>query len=694
MAHHDTLPDESLFGTDSQQKEELEVMADSSKPTPIRGRRAARATARTPSRWPNKFQKEHPDPQFVRRQEEMERIRAAMADTEQEEHFVRRHGVRSRYPNFLPEDGPRVSSFEGILPLVGSMGKYQWTAIIAILLPLAFCHAFVVLDTEAQLITPDHWCAPPKGIQIENKTQWKIDNLPYSVDAATGKLHFSKCQIHLPDSVIPQPCRDGWEYNQSTYSRTLITANNWVCNKKMTVAKAYVMLAIGSFVGAFIFGFVADLIGRRMTCQILAGMNLFTQFVITMLYNEPGIILFALFLKAATFSNLVQLSSIWVMEIVSSKDRGRILGLMGISNILGVTIFSSLAHIIRDSQMIAVVGLAIGVVVNILCHSMMESPRLLFRFGELTGAAEILGDIADRNRMMGFGSVVTDSFLYNTVRQLRRSKTTIWVNCRLCIFELFWRRRSLKIALRLLFIWFSLGAVDKVMQYNIPEYDPNFFFDFFLIRLPQLPGILLGTSLPYLLGRRESHVIMQGIFALLLFATGFAQIFSTQAHRYFGIFLRMFLTASWLNSFVFTVELISTDLRSAFCGMCVAFYYFFPSSIPHMDFMVQSLYGTPYFICTLLCIISAIVALFLPETMDEPLPDYLDDIGSRSCKRFGTYYLDNWVPLPEANSQLELVSYNPSYKPGEKKDHDIEADPADDSFVEACLDLDYNERMI
>ncbi|ODN00042.1 Solute carrier family 22 member 4, partial [Orchesella cincta] len=655
MAHHDIFSDE-LLSTDAAEIE-------SPKPGPSKPSCLVAAAAgnesdekEEESRWPYKIKNVKvtfdPNPEIIQYKECRERRLHAIAEREREDHFVRPHRSRSAYSAFLRGNAPSLSTFDDFLSIVGSMGRYQHRAIFKITCPVTVFQALLTMQLMFLYATPDHWCAPLEGrpfrVQVNNITAWKLDHLPYTIDD-NGDFNFSKCSIYTNATIHDEvnTCVNGWEYDQSTYIRSLVTENNLVCGKELVIEHASVVLAVGSFSGPFFYGGVADKYGRKMTYILIALMNFIAHIILSVFYKEVGFYFVALFMKASTYYSLVILPVLWAMEVTKEEVRTHICALTGVANFIGTATVTIFTYQFSDSLVITAMGIGFSAAVFALCLCMWESPRWLFVMNELDEAAEGLREMAVQNKLTNKNSILTKSYMFDTVRLLSTAKaqqvTPTYSDFH--FLEMFCKRNTLLIVLRLLFLWFAIGVIDKTLELNLPPVVSNIYLNFLFMRMSQLPGFIAAVLLSHLMGHRDTQVILHAILAFVLLATGLVHVYIPMAHTHMalGVVLRLVFSAIVLNCFIHTLELTSTNVRSSFLGLCVSVSFFFETPIPFIYFMVRHSYGIPYYVCAVLSLISAVLTVFLPETMGHPLPDFLDDVEEKWCEKFGTYYRNLWV---------------------------------------------------
>lgn len=148
--------------------------------------------------------------------------------------------------------------------------------------------------------------------------------------------------------------------------------------------------AIGMLIGTFGFSIVSDKIGRKHSIVLCA-----VVFSLGSLFNglAPNIELFILFrcLTGIGISGLLIVAPPYLMEMLPSKNRGRIYGIAMIAPFIGIPIVSLVCNIIIPMggewwRLIYIMG-ALGLIIAVLGHFwLVESPRWLVSKGRIQEA--------------------------------------------------------------------------------------------------------------------------------------------------------------------------------------------------------------------------------------------------------------------------------------------------------------------
>ncbi|XP_072887470.1 solute carrier family 22 member 6-A-like isoform X3 [Hemitrygon akajei] len=167
-------------------------------------------------------------------------------------------------------------AFGDLLEMVGGLGKFQAIHIVLLSIPYIFASCHNVLQNFMAAV-PDHWCRVPQGDQGSrylNVTEELLREeflrvfLPLDEEGRPDKCRmYSSPQWHLlgtnetqgngsqPDT---QACTDGWVYNRSQFTSTIVTEWDLVCDRKSLKQMVQSIYMAGLLIGACVLGRLSD----------------------------------------------------------------------------------------------------------------------------------------------------------------------------------------------------------------------------------------------------------------------------------------------------------------------------------------------------------------------------------------------------------------------------------------------------
>jgi putative MFS transporter len=317
---------------------------------------------------------------------------------------------------------------------------------------------------------------------------------------------------------------------------------------------------LGQAVGAFLFGWVAERIGRvpaaRITIALFAAMSL----ACALAHNYEQLFAFR-FVEGIGLGGEIPVASTYISEILRAERRGgRFLSYQMIFPIgLLAAALAGAAVVPRFGwQWMFIMGAAPALVALVLRRFCPESPRWLASKGRLDEANEVLTDI---ERIVSRGGArrlpaVPDITVSPVAHETR------WQ-------ELF-QGRYLS---RTLLVW-VLWASSYIISYGLQAWIPTLYREVYHLTLQQSlnyaiaapAGSVLGSLICALLidrtGRRYWF-----LGAFLLVAAGLVELWAIGAGSAFGMLLGYGFCSMWLGStnmsiFLYTAEIYPTRMRA------------------------------------------------------------------------------------------------------------------------------------
>ncbi|XP_030019880.2 carcinine transporter [Manduca sexta] len=161
--------------------------------------------------------------------------------------------------------------YDQLLSAAGEFGRYQ----VYLFFLMGPFYIFGVFSYFSQLflteVSPNHWCRIP---ELENLTL--IERRELAIPTDNSIFGYSRCTefvanwtevlasgIKPNDTWGTQSCQHGWEFNQTEIPYPTISSElGWVCDRASYQATAQSIFFVGSIIGGFIVGWIADRFGR------------------------------------------------------------------------------------------------------------------------------------------------------------------------------------------------------------------------------------------------------------------------------------------------------------------------------------------------------------------------------------------------------------------------------------------------
>uniref|UniRef100_A0A8C3FFZ3 Major facilitator superfamily (MFS) profile domain-containing protein n=1 Tax=Chrysemys picta bellii TaxID=8478 RepID=A0A8C3FFZ3_CHRPI len=310
-------------------------------------------------------------------------------------------------------------SFAKLLDHVGGMGRFQIIYAILLAIPVFMMASHNLLQNFTAAIS-EHHC----------QVHININNTPYT--NLTGKLaakdllrvsipmdsnqqpenchRFVTMQWQLLDSnatvtnlteLETEPCADGWVYDKSIFTSTIITEWDLVCDSRQLKQAAQSIYMVGILAGGIIFGSLSDRFGRRsplIWCYLqMAVTGTSTAF-------SPSFTAYCIFrfLTGMAISGIVMNSVSLSVEWTPTRTRAVVGAMYGYCYTIGLFILAGVAYAIPNWRWLQlVVSLPYFICVFsylLLPRWFAESARWLVIAGRPDEAVKQLQRVARINR--------------------------------------------------------------------------------------------------------------------------------------------------------------------------------------------------------------------------------------------------------------------------------------------------------
>ncbi|XP_063173137.1 solute carrier family 22 member 6 isoform X2 [Candoia aspera] len=533
-------------------------------------------------------------------------------------------------------------TFAELLDQIGGMGRFQILQLALLVTPVLLTASHNLLQNFSAGI-PDHHCR----IRLLNngthhQANWtqmptSEEDLWWIPKDASGQpekcRRFVATQGHLLNTstvsgnetrVATEPCKDGWIYDRSIFINTIITEWDLVCNRKTRRQMAQSIYMGGVLAGALLFGSLADRFGRKaiLTWSYLqmAVSGVCTAFA----PNFAAYCVFR-FLVGMALSGIVLNCMTLVLEWVPTNVRTIAGTLVGYSATVGQIILPGLAYGLPDWRQLQFTASMPFFAFFIYSWWFAESARWLVLSGKAEQAVDVLKKVAQLNGKKDEGQKLNTEVLKSSMQKemmlaqssytfatLARTPTVRRISC--CISS----------------VWFA----TSFSYYGLAMDLQHFGFSIYLIQvafgsidIPAKLGSAIGMSY---IGRRTtqaSSVILAGLAILV-------NILVPPDLRTLRTFLAVLgkgcLASSFNCLYLYTGELYPTVIRQTGMGLGSTLARVGGIVAPMIKMTGEYCPYLPSLIYGTAPILSGVAAVFLPETLNVPLPDTIEEVEGRT----------------------------------------------------------------
>lgn len=504
---------------------------------------------------------------------------------------------------------------------------------------------FTCMQVMSQIFTlglPRHRCAipgwPNDTFEVQSTEHQALINNTIPVETVDGERTFSSCLVYDGvlnttggnDTTLSTVTCSEWVYDMSVFESTAVSQMNLVCDRKMFRAHASMIYMVGYLTGVFSGGVAADRIGRKTSfCIWLAIMGAATiaqawapNFIALMVLRVIGG-----FGDGGTFVCFFVLN----IEMVSSADRAALGFAIEYFWATGVTLLGGIAYGLRNWRHIQM-AISFPLLACLLyCWALPESPRWLISRGRTAQAERILKLIARVN-----GRDIQIKALEPLTETNASKKGSIWhlvTDRQLCI-------RALIIFAN----WMVVSMVFYGLALNLGNLGGDLYLNYLISGLVEFVAYTIGFVAIRYTNRRTFHCASMMFGGIACVVTLFPAIFGKEALRWLIITLNMVgrlgATAAFACLYVYTPELFPTLFRNSITGgssLWARVGAMIAPYIAELRNVVGGRFGValPLLIFGGGVILAGIMAMFLPETRYEDLPNTIEDakqIGRKSKK--------------------------------------------------------------
>ncbi|XP_036619805.1 solute carrier family 22 member 11-like [Trichosurus vulpecula] len=526
-------------------------------------------------------------------------------------------------------------AFEDLLPKVGDKGRFQILQVTSFAISLIFIGSHFLIENFTAFV-PEHRC-------------WVhfLDNTSDLLNVS-GDLNFSsllklsipldsngkveRCRRFLWPQGQPldpnvtgqnlsqlemEPCVDGWVYDQSLFTSSIVTEWDLVCDSQTLKSLPQSIFFAGILVGYLIWGYFSDRFGRKGMLSPSYLMLAVSSIGVAFAQSFP-VYCCLRFLLGFSISGATLGSGTLVLECTASQYRPLVVIMFGVCISLGQLFIGVLAYGIQEWRKLQLVVSAPSFAFFLATWWLPESAGWLIVHNKYDDALKVLRKVAKINGVKD--ETLTVEALRSTVEMEPVAAETHYTMLDLVCLPIL-RTRILCLSFagfttRMLFYGLSLDLQN--LGSNIQMLQVLFGASAFLSRVG-------GLFVMNRLGRRTIAVACLLLAGLFILPSAFLpQGILRVVLAILGITCIVICISS---DGVYSTELLPTVVRNTCKGFIFTGDRIGAMLAPLVNTLRHNIAALPQIIFAIIAITaSLLVFFFLPETQNQPMPDTIQDI--------------------------------------------------------------------
>ncbi|XP_023226409.1 organic cation transporter 1-like [Centruroides sculpturatus] len=504
-------------------------------------------------------------------------------------------------------------TFEELLEDAGGFGLYQKLLAFVFLLGAMSTAGLNYWTQIFILLEPEHNCSLPDA-----------NNSLDVINRDSCHLYIRPNDTNLNETVKVR-CNSGWDYDYNELFPTMTSEQNWVCEENWRVYLTHMAFWIGSVVGFFISGIISDRFGRRRTIIILELVSIVSN-VLSIFMTNHLTFSAARFLTGLTVLTSSTLAFLLTIEYTGVSQRTMIGMLQGVGWTITAAVSPWILYYVRNWRKMLFICSVPNVLMIFMLWWVPESASWLLTRGKKDEAIKIL------NRISAVNKRKLDKDHFKRILSRKNSHEKKEEEDSKEIFSLIikvirtkYLRKNLFL---LLILWFFVSLCYNGNTLETINLHFNVYLAFSIGAIVELAANVFFFVTAEKFGRRWANFISNIVGTVAAISTLALPKEQGLLEFICVMVLRFAYAWSYDVTLQYGTELLPTAIRGRGVAVqlmigdigncispCIVYLNYFNAHYPLLVF------GT-------LSIGSAIIALVLPETADQPLPQTIED-GSK-----------------------------------------------------------------
>lgn len=555
-------------------------------------------------------------------------------------------------------------AFGDLLELVGSTGRFQVLHVTLLCIPVLMMASHNLLQNFVAAV-PHHFCTAHtnlSGYQLSPEETLLI-TVPTDQKGRPQRCQrYVNPQWHLLRNGTPssgehgaaqddlgvelQGCTDGWSYNMTERSSTIISDWDLVCDLRSLKQMGQTVYMGGVLVGALVFGGLSDRYGRRILLLISNLLMAVSGTCAAFSTSFPVFCVFRFGCGMALSGQGLNTFSL-IVEWIPTRVRTVVGTITGYCYTVGQLMLAVIAYFIRDWRWLTLAVSLPFYVFFLFSWWFHESSRWLVLSNKSEQAIKNLQSVARFNGRREEGEKINIKMLQESMKKEMSCAQGSYT-----VLDLFRTPTMRNMTVCLSAVWLSTSFAYYGLAMDLQKFGVDIYLIQVIFGAVDIPAKVVITVSMSFIGRRPSQagaLIVAGVMILLNVLVPYDK---QTVRTCLAVMGKGCLAASFNCCYLYTGELYPTIIRQNGMGwvsmmarvgaMVAPMVLLTGDYIPWLPGCIYG--GAP--------ILSGVAAIFLPETLGSPLPDTIKDVEDRGSGRSSKKAPKEAISLQDTQSNL------------------------------------------
>ncbi|XP_077596566.1 solute carrier family 22 member 6 isoform X3 [Stigmatopora nigra] len=528
--------------------------------------------------------------------------------------------------------------FSELLDQMGGFGRYQWLHVTLISFPGLLMASQNLLNNFVSG-TPGHRCSLSANHSFWNVTREAEGEyaLKAFIPPDPSGTRLDRCRRYVTpqwqmlkangsdnaSEARTESCVDGWTFERSEFIATTVSEWDLVCSLRPLKQMIQTVYMGGVLAGAVIYGGLSDRFGRR-SILIWSYLQLGVLGTCCAFSQSYWVYCAFRFLSGMAVSGIILNSVSLKVEWIPTKTRTLVGTLTSFYFTFGQMLLAGLAYWLRDWRKLHVAVCAPHILFFAYSWWFAESARWLLLRRRPGEALKTLRRVARIN-----GKAHVSDGLTPEVLRSHMSKELETDQQSLTAYDLLRTPGMRRISVCLIAVWFSTSFAYYGLAMDLQKFGVSIYVMQLIFGAVDIPAKVAALGMLSFLGRRVSQAVCLLASALIIFSNIFVPAEQQVVRTTLACLGKAFTSASFTTVYLYTGELYPTVIRQTGMGLASTMARVGSMAAPAVLILDEVFPALPSVVYGGAAVLASGFACFLPETLNVPLPDTVQDVEDR-----------------------------------------------------------------